>query len=226
MFEKVVLFAATLLGIWQSTHLYAFGPRKNQRQAEERRTVQAAAARTGSTDLPQKLQQKLIRIAALITPATQPHDHDKQILGHARTLEEIFYCYLPTRCNLVGAPAVHDYRHSAHTLSTTADRLDVINNTAANPLPHWSTYKNLAQQRLDNPKGELNHATHMLLVMCAFFCDNDVQQGAVTPLVAGLNPNVEWLRLAQDMVPPNPSASAVYNVLLAALARELLRVFP
>lgn len=225
MFKKVVLFSAALLALWQNTNLLAFGPRKDQRQAEERQTVQAAAARAGSTDLPQKLQQKLTSIAALITPATPPHDHDKQILDHARTLEKIFYCYLPTRCNLAGAPAARDYRHSAHTLSTTADRLDVINNTATNPLPHWSTYKNLAQKRFASPKGELNHATHMLLVMCAFFCDNDVQQGAVTPR-AGPNPDVEWLRLAQGMVPPNPSASAVYNVLLTFLAGELLRVFP
>ena len=225
MFKKAVLFSAALLALWQNTSLFAFGPLKDREQAEKRQTVQAAAVHTGRTDLPRELQQKLRSIATLITPATPPHDHDKQILVHARTLDEIFYCYLPTRCNFVGAPAAHDYRHSTHTLSTTADRLDAINNTALNPLPHWVTYKNLAQQRLDNPKGELNHATHMLLVMCAFFCDNDVQIGAVTPRAAA-NPNVEWLRLAQDMVPPNPSASAVYNVLLTALARELLRVFP
>lgn len=224
MFKKVVLFSAALLALWQNTSLFAFGPLQDREQAEKQQTVQAQAARTGRTDLPPELQQELTRIATLITPTTPPHAHDTQILGHAHTLEKISYSYLPTRCNFVGAPAAHDYRHSAHTLSTTADRLDFINNTAVNPLPHWATYKNLVQQRLDNPKGELNHATHMLLVMCSFFCDNDVQQGAVRPLV-GANQDQAWETLVHWMVPVNPSASAVYNVFLTFLAGELLRVF-
>lgn len=224
MFKKVVLFSAALSALWQNTSLFAFGPLKDQRQAAMGQTVQAAAAHSGSTDLPPELQQELTRIATLITPTTPPHAHDTQILGHAQTLEKIFYSYLPTRCGLAGAPAAHDYPHSAHTLSTTADRLDFINNTAVNPLPHWATYKNLVQQRLDNPKGELNHATHMLLVMCSFFCDNDVQQGAVTPLV-GANQDQAWETLVHRMVPANPSASAVYNVFLTFLAGGLLGVF-
>ncbi|MGB1229816.1 MAG: hypothetical protein ACPG7U_01420 [Holosporaceae bacterium] len=187
--------------------------------------MQAAVA-AGNAALPPNMKDKLGDCARLFRHNPGPHDHDSHMLKKTRdVLEEIVEVYLPAHCGLAGAPALRNYDDCARSLLAAADRLDTAQNTAANPLPHWGTYRSLVKQRLDHPSGGLNDATHRLLRLCAFFCDNDVQPGTITPKTAA-NQAQAWNLLIQHLDPTNPSPSAVYNVFFNLLAQDLNRVFP
>ncbi len=225
MFKKTILFSATLLVCWQNTGLFAFGPLQEQEQEKKRRTVQAAAAQTGNTDLPGDLHAKLGECFRLFQTNPGPHDYDSHMPEKTRFLEDIVQVHLPAHCGLAGAPALRNYDDCARSLLAAADRLDTAHNTAANPLPHWRTYRSLVKQRLDHPSGGLNDATHRLLRLCAFFCDNDVRPRAITPKTAA-NQTQAWNLLIQHLDPTSPSPSAVYNVFFNLLAQDLHGLFP